>query len=294
MTIDLNAIKWSKIFRDGGMEWPDLLHKETWDKKKGKMLAALKSTGIGAQLKKCEEDFKKLKMYDYIVGGRNPKEAREDVDRRIAPFVNGSAMKTLHDDLKELKDLATKQAAEIKKNKLIPSSSRKLVEDIAEGAETLMVFCNTNTLSGFLEKALKDRIEELNSNQRGKAGFSTQQAKGVGRKVQGVIAQIRENLKGDPLDPANVKTAENELFTASRDMSQPLVNFLKSVEAGVTFENFNKGAAQRLGQLLVPYSDGDKYKLQGLDRQAIEAKLAEVEKISRAYDILVDPIKHVG
>ena len=190
--------------------------------------------------------------------------------------------------------MATDTAKDLKKNPIIPNSSRKLVEEIAEAAEQLMVFCNTNTLSGYLENALKDRINELNSKQREQAGFSTEQAKGVGKKVLGVIGKIRQDLAGDPLDPAKVSSAGPELHTACRDMTQPLVNFLKSVKAGAKFENFNQSAAERLARMLVPYGDGDAAKLQGLDRQAIDAKLTEVEKMAKAYDLLVDPIKHVG
>ena len=41
MALNLESLKWTKIFRGEVIEWPDLLHKETWDKKKGKVLAAI-------------------------------------------------------------------------------------------------------------------------------------------------------------------------------------------------------------------------------------------------------------
>ncbi len=65
----------------------------------------------------------------------------------MIPFITGTAMKKLHDDLKELKDVAQKTAKEIKKNVLVPSSTKKLVDGIAAGADLMMVFCNSNSLS---------------------------------------------------------------------------------------------------------------------------------------------------
>jgi hypothetical protein len=116
----------------------------------------------------------------------------------------------------------------------------------------------------------------------------------MGQKAHTAIAKIRHDLGDGPLDPDKVKTASAALFDASRDMTQPLLNFLKSVKAGVKFENFNQHGIEALAKLLVPYGNGPEASLNGLDRQAIEAKLVNVEKMATAYDKLVDPIKHVG
>lgn len=294
MPLNLESNNWNKIFRGELIKWPELLDKNVWDKKKGKILTATKTTGIGAALKKCEDAFKAAKIGEYVCGGRNPGEADAYLKATLVPFVNGSAMKKLHDDLKELKDLALKTAKDLKKMPLIPSSTKKLVDEIAGGAEELMVFCNTNSLSGFLERAQKDAVEVLNEKQRKAAPFSTAQARGMGQKAHTAIAKIRQDLGNDPLDPAKVKTASTDLFDASRDMTQPLLNFLKSVKAGAKFENFNQHGVEALAKLLVPYGDGTAASLIGLDRPAIDAKLVNVEKMATAYDKLVDPIKHVG
>lgn len=294
MPLNLESNNWNKIFRGEIIKWPELLDKAVWDKKKGKILTATKTTGIGAAMKKCEDSFKTAKIGEYVCCGRNPDEAEAYLKKTLVPFINGSAMKKLHDDLKELKELALTTAKDLKKMPLIPSSTKKLVDEIAAGANELMVFCNTNSLSGFLEKAQKDAVEALSENQRKLAAFSTEKAKGMGQKAHKGIAKIRQDLGTDPLDPEKVKTASTGLFNASRDMSQPLVNFLKSVKAGVKFDNFNQNGVEALAKLLVPYSDGGEANLVGLDRQAIDAKLVNVEKIATAYDRLVDPIKHVG
>jgi len=294
MPLNLESNNWSKIFRGELIKWPELLDKNVWDKKKGKILTATKTTGIGAALKKCEEAFKAAKIGEYVCGGRNPDEAEAYLKNTLVPFVNGSAMKKLHDDLKELKDLAVSTAKDLKKMPLVPSSTKKLVDEIAAGAEELMVFCNTNSLSGYLERAQKDAVEVLNEKQRKAAPFSTAKARGMGQKAHTAIAKIRQDLGNGPLDPAKVKTASTDLFDASRDMTQPLLNFLKSVKAGVKFENFNQSGVERLAKMLVPYGDGQEANLVGLDRQAIDAKLLNVEKMATAYDMLVDPIKHVG
>ncbi len=294
MPLNLESNNWTKIFRGELIKWPELLDKDVWDKKKGKILTATKKTGIGAALKKCKDAFITAKIGEYVCGGRNPDEAEAYLKNTLVPFINGAAMKKLHDDLKELKELAVSTAKDLKKMPLIPSSTKKLVNEIAAGAEELMVFCNTNTLSGYLERAQKDAVEALNAKQRKVAAFSTQQARGMGQKAHTAIAKIRQDLGDGPLDPAKVKTASAALFDACRDMTQPLQNFLKSVKAGVTFENFNQSGVERLAKMLVPYGDGQEASLTGLDRQAIDAKLVNVEKMATAYDLLVDPIKHVG
>jgi hypothetical protein len=287
MPLDLAGNNWTKIFRGEIIKWPELLDKNVWDKKKGKILTATKSTGIGEALKKCEDAFKAAKIGEYVCGGRNPDEADAYLKNTLVPFINGSA-------IKKLKDLAVSTAKDLKKMPLIPSSTKKLVDEIAAGAEELMVFCNTNTLSGLLASAQKDAVEVLNAKQRKMAPFSTAQARGVGQKARTAIAKIRQDLGNGPLDPEKVKTASAALFDACRDVTQPLQNFLKSVKAGVTFENFNQKGIETLAKLLVPYGDGQEANLGGLDRQAIDAKLLNVEKMSTAYDKLVDPIKHVG
>jgi len=294
MPLNLESNNWNKIFRGEIIKWPELLDKNVWDKKKGKILTATKKTGIGAALKKCEDAFKAAGIGQYVCGGRNPDEADAYLNKTLKPFINGAAMKKLHDDLKELKDLCVSTAKDLKKMPLIPSSTKKLVDEIAAGAEEMMVFCNTNSLSGYLERAQKDAVEVLNDKQRKAAPFSTEKAKGMGQKAHTAIAKIRQDLGTGPLDPEKVKTAGAALFDASRDMTQPLQNFLKSVKAGVKFENFNQKGVEALAKLLVPYGDGGEANLTGLDRPAIDAKLVNVGKMATAYDLLINPIKHVG
>ncbi len=182
MAITLEAIRWNKIFRGEMIEWPETLTKVYWDKKKGKVLTATKTTGIGAALKKCEDAFKAADMGGVTVGGRFPEEIESLFKKNVVPFINGSPMKKLHDDLKELKDLALKNAKDLKKMPLIPSTTKKLVDEIAEGAGLLMVFCNTNSLSGYAATVLKEKIAEQNTAQLGRAASSLKSGKGVGQK----------------------------------------------------------------------------------------------------------------
>src|SRR5205807_5763769 len=119
MPFNLAAIKWDKIFRGEILEWPELLTKTYWDKKKGKIITATKTTGIGAALKKCEDSFKLAKFGEHVVGGRNVDEVDKFAKVNLVPFINGAAMKTLHNDLKDLKDLAVSTAKDLKKMPLI-------------------------------------------------------------------------------------------------------------------------------------------------------------------------------
>jgi hypothetical protein len=294
MPVSLESIKWTKIFRGEILEWPELLSKTNWDRKKGKILTATKSTGIGAALKKCEDAFHAAKMGDPVVGGRFPDETEALAKANCVPFVNGAAMKKLHDDLKDLAKLATDTGKELKKNPVIPTTTKKLIEEIAGSAELLMVFCNTNTLSGYLAKAIEDRNKEHDSKQLERAGGALEKGKGMGTKALTGIAEIRKKLAGPNLDPEIVKSCGSLLFTACRDMTQPLLNIVKSFKAGAKFENFKESEIIKLSKLLVPYGDGKEASLQGLDKDAIEAKLTLVEKFAKAYELLIGPLKHVG
>jgi hypothetical protein len=294
MPVSLEAIKWNKIFRGEVLEWPELLSKTNWDQKKGKILTATKTTGIGAALKKCEDAFRAAKMGEFVVGGRFPDETEALAKANCVPFVNGAEMKKLHDDFKDLAKLATDTGKELKKNPLIPTSTKKLIDEIAASANLLMVFCNTNSLSGYLAKAIEDRNKEHDSKQLERAGYSLQQGKGMGTKALTAIAEIRKKLAGPNLDPEIVKSCGPLLFKACRDMTQPLLNIVKSAKAGAKFENFKESEITKLSKLLVPYGDGNEATLEGLDKDAIEAKLTLVGKFAQAYELLVAPLEHVG
>jgi hypothetical protein len=292
MAISLEAIKWNKIFQGEIMGWPDQLTKVYWDKKKGNIITVMKSTGIGEALKKCEEAFKTAKMGEVTVGGRFPDEIDRLFKANVIPFINGAPMKKLHDDLKELKDVAQKTAKEIKKNVVIPSSTKKLVDEIAAGAELMMVFCNTNSLSGYAARVLEEKKKELDTAQLARAAGSLKLGKGMGKKALKTVAEIRQEIaKMTDWQDEKVKPLGSTLFTACRDMTQPLLNLVKSIKAGAQFNHINKTAVEQLAKLMVPYGDGDAAKFAGHTREECEKKLHEVEKLANAYETIYEPIE---
>lgn len=129
-------------------EWPATLTNADWQKKKGNIAKLAGETGIGDAMTAAEKDFKKIDWKKMDAREIAPKDrdipvikARQDAAGEhyrdvIAP---------VREKVKKIRDLAEKTAADWKKNKLIPSSSRKAAEAVASEAETLWMTLKSNS-----------------------------------------------------------------------------------------------------------------------------------------------------
>jgi len=151
--INLGALKWNRWFVEKPL-WPELLTKAAWDKNKSVLAKMTLSTGVGDQLKTCETAFQTALAKMPILKGANPTEISKSV-KDCQTYMSDSSVRTLHDSLKALRDIAAKAAAESQKSMLIPKGTTQLCTDIANAADVLMVSCNPNSLSGFISEAAK-------------------------------------------------------------------------------------------------------------------------------------------
>jgi len=144
--INTGALKWTGWFREKPI-WPEALTKTNWDKNKSVLAKMTLSTGIGEQLKTCEAAFQAAMKKMPFFPPANQKDCQA--------YINDSTVKTLHESLKSLRDIAGKAATEAQKSTFIPKSTTQLCSNISSAADTLMVGCNPNTLSGCLGEAIK-------------------------------------------------------------------------------------------------------------------------------------------
>lgn len=288
MSVNIQALGWSDLFQKQPPKWPDQLTKADWDAKKGKIVTALKSTGIGEALAKLEKVFAAVQWE--FVGGGGEAQIKGSIEN-CKKFLTSSNVTKLHAEFKAARDVAKKAGGELKKNPLIPPSTKKLIDEIAEGCDHLMVCVNPGSLSGCLTRAIELHRKGNLDKQIMQTTLIVQAAKGVDSKVHKAVEAMRKALETAELAKA-AEVIKNQLFSRSRDMTQPLANLLKSAKAGATFVHFNQGAIQNLANSLTPYGDGDASKCDGLSKEEIGTKIDFIENAATTYGQLVAPIAY--
>ena len=294
--IDLKAHKWTNVFRNYP-DYPELLTQKHWDSKKGKIAKMAGSTGMGDQMKKTFDAYKKLEGKWVRVQGTRPVDVEKNKKDAIA-FLKGTLIKNLHDEFKNLRDLAKETGDRFKKNKLIPGSAAKLCEDIRVAADQLFVSTSTNTLAGHLEAAIKENQATVIAAQKKQAGNILTLCKTVPDKIKKAVADWRKVLSaaGDN-EEKMVKvrsTLKEHMFGRSRDMTQSVANFDKCEKAGVVWENYDSRGIQALVKMLVPYANGTGVDLTGLSAGEIEKHIKVIERGGVEFARLTKDIKIQG
>lgn len=145
-------------------EWPKSLTNADWQKKKGNIAKLAGETGLGDAMTDAEKEFNKIDWQKMDASGVLPKDRNiptiKQRQQDTIPYYR-STIEPVRTKVKKIKDLAEKTAADWKKNKLIPSSSRKAAEDVANAADMLWMELkgNSSSMEG-LYKSFDKLIEE--------------------------------------------------------------------------------------------------------------------------------------
>jgi hypothetical protein len=309
--LDLGSLNWNRWFDEDPLPaWPDWLTKKSWDKKKS-LTAKATATGIGEGLETARKSFEKVVAQRVVVQPRNLDEV-EGHQKRAEAFLRNPATKALHEDLKQLRELAKKAQAAYKKSKAPGlKSTIDLCGDIEDAADKLMVAFNKNSLGTLLEKQLEQRVASLHEQARKLIGPTLQTCRTVPRKVLDQLDEMesmldvleqRQQTLGDNPDPKVAEELEadwkefrsrqgDKLRTLSRDMTQPLLNFRKAMQAGVVLEGVDERDLDRLRQLLVPYGNDGKATITRDTPDQIRLKIADVRTGARLFEPIARDVR---
>jgi hypothetical protein len=267
---------WDKIFHIGNQQvtLPEQLTKKWWDKKKSTIAKITHSTGVGEALSAVEAAFKKVEFQE--LNGRTANELQISVEDRKS-FIKSAPVKNLHDALKDAKNLATEQAKELKKNPLTKSTS-KVLEEIAEVSDYLMVACNPNSLVESLKGAIVAWQKAQTSRDIKLAPVTVAAGKKVVAKIPAELSKNKKLLEAmqDDNDAEGRQKLANALRDLCRDITQPLGNTLKVVKAGVSLKDFDQRAADGLYKQMVVISDSRS--TEDFAKDLPKAKMTALEK----------------
>jgi hypothetical protein len=254
MPFNPSAYGWDKVFHlRNTVTLPEQLTKKWWDKKKSTIAKMTSSTGVGEALAAVEAAFKKVLFEE--VNGRTPNEVQKSVEARQA-YIKSAPVKNLHDALKDAKNLANEKAKELKKNPLTKSTS-KVLEEIAEIGDYLMVACNPASLGECLKGAILAWKKEQTSRDIKLAPVTLAAGKKVIAKIPGELSKNKKLLDAmqDDNDGPGRLSLGNALRDLCRDITQPLGNMIKVAKAGVSLKDFDQRAAEGLYKQMVVISD---------------------------------------
>ncbi len=140
--------------------YPESLTKKAWDKSKGTVAKMAGETGVGAALEGLEKGWKELDLVNlnpdvvlYGAKGLHPDKVLEKV-KAVYPKID-----KYRAEVKKTVDLTKKVAEDFKKNKLIPSSSTKLVEEMNKTADHWWIALKMSVLEQLCNEA-KTALDE--------------------------------------------------------------------------------------------------------------------------------------
>lgn len=191
--------------------YPVHLTNADWQKKKGVLAKVFKGeTGIGAAMDKARAAYSKL---DLMKISPKPTYKSEDELKKAIADSKAELAKTeaVRKELYALRDVAKKAAAEMKKNKLVPSSTVAHVEKIAADADALAVQIRSYDPSKDFVAA-KDLMEKM----------AKESAIAVGNVAKNGIAKIRAKLKASPGEYSNDALQAVRAFAAAVPKLAPL------------------------------------------------------------------------
>src|SRR5687767_9787973 len=140
---------WMTIFQlENKVMLPDQLTPKWWEKKKQVVAKMTKSTGMGEALTTLDGVFKKVTWEEY---NPHPLAVKEKIEE-VKKWITSAPVKKLHDELMSVRDLAKKQARDLKKNPLTKKTA-EVLEEIEEVADKLSVCINPGSLSSRVKEA---------------------------------------------------------------------------------------------------------------------------------------------
>ena len=266
-------------------DYPLILTRKDWDKKKGVIAKMAGKTGIGEQ---CDKVFALYKAVHWdrldLVERRRTvlqnwrddsftKANWEKLLKEAMAEVTGSMTK-LSMELYKLRDLCTKAAADFKKSKTIPSSSTQHVLTMAKTADHLGVALNKNSMGGVLKSMNQEFLDEV------KKKFIDPMWPGIR-----TYAKQHANLMAEIKRAPTPNKLNGEGRTGIRDLTTGLGNIAKLGERGWGPKN---DAARTLCTQLTPWANSQGGLVDsGASAQDVLAEVAKIEPIfNRALQLV--------
>jgi hypothetical protein len=286
---------WTDLFQAKKiMTLPEQMTKKWWDKKKSTIAKMTHSTGVGESLSAVEVAFKKVEFYHFAP--RNMEEAPKFVEL-AKTFIKSAPVKDLQGTLKAASKLAGEQAKELKKNPLTKSTS-KVLEEIAEVGEHLMVLCSPQNLAESLKVAVQDWQKGQTSRDIRVAPDNVAGGKLAMKKIPGEIAKNKKLLEAmaDDNDAQGRTNLAAALRKLCRDITNPLGNVIKAAKAGVGLKDFDQRAAEGLYKQMVVISNSENTEefAKDLSKPKMGALTKKVEDWANEFTRIFAPVEIVS
>jgi len=234
-------------------DYPVILTKTNWDKKKSILAKIGGATGIGEELTKVKHlydavDWDKIEIGKHLPKG-NDFTKKDWADQRDAAFreVAGNLTK-FSQALYALRDLCRETKKDFEKSKTIPKSDVKLVHEMAETADHLGVSLNKNTLNPIIQ----ERWQDFQSAYDG-------MVESLQKNIKGAVAKAIPKIKDMESEP-NAQKFNSVITTAARDITQSIGNVPRFIKAGYTLGIDGAAAAELFKEMTgwankTPYFD---------------------------------------
>jgi hypothetical protein len=251
-------------------EYPDVLLKKTWDKKKSlKGKATVKDTGIGDALAALKADYDKMDW--------SAVDIRSNRAGNLNNYTTESWKKIVADALNELNGPVAKvSAACTDLQKLCEKVEKrfkekgladdvKLTQAIAKAAGELGTATARVVVQGQIQEANKEVLENV-----------AEAIRIMKTSLKGPLAKALQFVKDQSSDP-NAATFNSGQGSAMRPVTQIIGNYLRYTKAGIDMGK-SEAMLQDLWKITSPYGNGEVK----LDTNELPDKvLLEVQKLGR-------------
>jgi hypothetical protein len=159
------------------LKYPKVLTNKDWQNKKGVIAKIVGKTGIGEALNAANKAYNKIDWNLYDVSQVIPSQQTITylTQFKKAAMANyKTAVEPTRAELQKVVNLATKQAAEWKKNRLIPAGSVKQLQEIIDAANVLRgdLAGNSAAMSGLMRLIDKKLAEKERAAEEGKKNLA--------------------------------------------------------------------------------------------------------------------------
>ncbi|HUO09729.1 MAG TPA: hypothetical protein VM008_15585 [Phycisphaerae bacterium] len=196
----------------GHPEIPKILTDADWQKEKGIVAKLSKGeTGLGALMKKLDEEYKKVTWDKFDAFRALPYNNMRSIEAVDKAFNDAKAEYPKVESVRKaafaLRDRANAVAAEWGKSKIIPSSSVKHVVEIGKTCETFALSCKSMDMKSFEQMKQEIRANEAKAREMVKTWANS----------------IRTGASAVNSDP-NIKTYNDKLYQKVRGMGTAVSN----------------------------------------------------------------------